>query len=76
VAFHFKQWGEFGPCDLHPPGIAQISVVASDGRHLKTDAAVLGAPYDNKAEIIARFGKALAGRLLDGVEHNGMPRGF
>lgn len=70
TAFFFKQWGEYGPVDLHPPGTAPSSVVCSDGKHL-TGAAILDDGPD--AEIVALFGKRRAGRLLDGVEHNGMP---
>lgn len=73
TAFFFKQWGEYGPCETHPPGTAVCSVIASSGRHLQGPEAVWGEPGDGRAEIIARFGKARAGRLLDGVEHNAMP---
>jgi protein gp37 len=72
VPFLFKQWGEYGPCEIQPVGTARLSVVASDGRHL-THNAVSGAPDDRNAEIIGKFGKKAAGRLLDGVEHNGFP---
>ena len=34
-----------------------------------------GNPNDEHAEIIARFGKRAAGRLLDGIEHDAMPEG-
>ncbi|GEP12291.1 DUF5131 family protein [Methylobacterium gnaphalii] len=74
VAFLFKQWGEYGPCELHPPGTAVCSVIGSSGRHMTGRDAVCGDPEDAHAEIIARFGKSRAGRLLDGVEHNGMPQ--
>lgn len=73
VAFLFKQWGEYGPCELHPVGTATCSVVAMDGRHLTGRDAVVGAPEDANAEIISRFGKKLAGRILDGRIHDGMP---
>ncbi len=72
VAFFFKQWGEFGPCELHPPGTARLSTLLLDGRHL-TGKNVLDHPEDNSGEIIARFGKSRVGRLLDGIEHNAMP---
>ena len=68
-----KQWGEYGPCELHPPGTAECSVVTSTGRHLVGQDAVWGDPCDERAEIIARFGKTKAGRLLDGREHLEFP---
>ncbi|MGL5446581.1 MAG: phage Gp37/Gp68 family protein [Rhabdaerophilum sp.] len=71
VPFFFKQWGEWGLYDA--------------GWHDFTDAdpsGVFGAP-GSKAAIffnngsnpvqIIPLGKKRAGRLLDGVEHNGMP---
>ncbi|MBN9459011.1 MAG: DUF5131 family protein [Bosea sp.] len=73
TAFMLKQWGEYGPCELHPPGTAECSVVTSTGRHLVGQDAVWGDPSDERAEIIARFGKTKAGRLLDGREHLEFP---
>lgn len=49
VAFHLKQWGEWGPYDRGRDGGPAID------------------------EPLQRFGKQLAGRLLDGQEHNGFP---
>jgi protein gp37 len=72
VPFFFKQWGEYGPCELAPAGTAALSVVTSRGTHL-VGKRVLDEPSDQAAEIIARLGKARAGRLLDGIEHNGFP---
>lgn len=72
VAYFFKQWGEFAPCELHPAGTAPLSVITSDGRHL-SGKNVLDHPQDKNAEIIARFGKARAGRLLDGRTHDEFP---
>jgi len=73
VPFLFKQWGEYGPCELYPAGKAVCSVIASDGTHLTGSAAVTGFPEDRHAEIISKFGKVTAGRELDGVEHNAFP---
>ena len=72
VPFYFKQWGEFGPCELHPPGSAAYSIVLHDGRHLENHN-VLDRPGDHTGEIIVRFGKRRAGRLLDGVLHDEYP---
>jgi protein gp37 len=70
VAFHFKQWGNWAPIDEtyadHP---VSLPLRASIG-HAWTDSPELVGP---NAQWLACFGKARAGRLLDGVEHNGMP---
>lgn len=73
VPFLFKQWGEFGPSELYPPGTAICSVISTEGEHLTGKDAIWGKPDDVGAEIISRFGKKAAGRRLDGVEHNGFP---
>lgn len=69
VPFLFKQWGEWGPAgDFEPyPGDARAQTARQfidtdrDGRQ-------------RRGPIMIRFGKKAAGRLLDGVEHNGFPR--
>lgn len=67
VAFLFKQWGEWVP-EAHGSG---WMILDRDGG--------LDVPDDrwadeSKGEVVAtRVGKKRAGRLLDGVEHNGMP---
>ena len=55
VEFHFKQWGEWAP-SLRMPG--QEVAEAAD-------------QWPRDAQPMARIGKKRAGRLLDGVEHNG-----
>lgn len=73
VPFLFKQWGEWGPVELEPPGCAApMGVICSDGDLLLGEDMTARAD-DPDAEIISRFGKKLAGRLLDRVEHNGRP---
>lgn len=57
VPFLFKQWGEWAPDAAH--GIAYEGVCCN-----------WGGDYDNAVE---RVGKKLAGRLLDGVLHDGYP---
>jgi len=69
IAFHFKQWGEYGPCELHPPGAAPLSAVTSTGRHLTAKGALTEHMGESGIEIIARFGTRRAGYLLDGREH-------
>jgi protein gp37 len=62
VPFFFKQWGEWSPGSLNE----NWGIVANDGE-LK-----IGDPKLDIAQV-TRVGKARAGRLLDGREHNGMP---
>jgi len=78
VPFHFKQWGEWGPVDSEknpaanrpgspPPnwdGLAGTRLVV--GQRMNGDAIEALWP-------VKRAGKAAAGRLLDGVEHNAFP---
>lgn len=72
VAFHFKQWGAWLPADgwyeSHPVSL----VIRAWGPAGWTDD-----PSDapESAQWVARVGKKAAGRLLDEVEHNGMPAG-
>jgi protein gp37 len=58
VAFLFKQWGEWFPCNFTVTGSKERIVCRSEGFDL--------------AEM-HRVGKKRAGRLLDGVEHNEYP---
>ncbi|NLS27953.1 hypothetical protein S2M10_29550 [Sphingomonas sp. S2M10] len=72
VPFLFKQWGEWRDRGGHVP-IAR--------RNFRTHIAYLdvdtgkGKPHPNRCsdETMIKMGKAAAGRLLDGVEHNGFP---
>lgn len=68
VAFHFKQWGEWLPISTHFPGF-KAGTVHFDGRSFT------GKQLRELDETIVavKVGKKAAGRLLDGVEHNGMP---
>jgi protein gp37 len=70
VPFHFKQWGEWGPTAFEAnkhkgPSAAQVG----DGVYGTT----FGEPGRSYVWPVQRHGKAAAGRLLDGVEHNGFP---
>lgn len=66
ISFLFKQWGEFGPAfgpDLMPTGLrwsgeAQRAVARGTA---------------TVEQATRRLGKRIAGRLLDGVEHNAFP---
>lgn len=70
VPFLFKQWGEYGPYGGEP-GV--------DGFWLDPNGSVYQGPTQwppNDGEprsYMIRWGKKRAGRLLDGVQHDGMP---
>jgi len=73
VPFLFKQWGEFLPSgadadDPAVPDVPDTRLFWSNGE--KWDC------FDGQRaglDLVARVGKKAAGRLLDGVEHNGVP---
>ena len=77
VPFLFKQWGEWEPREewsgLHlrtsPRKFERMTAVMPDGSPCPDDAV----PQDVGAHRMALVGKKAAGRLLDGVEHNGFP---
>jgi protein gp37 len=75
VAFFFKQFGEYAPSSeqewADDDGSHHHLLVAPDGRYGDTVADLLTMPKG--AAWLRRVGKAKAGRLLDGLEHNGMP---
>jgi len=77
VPFFFKQWGSWqdgSNANMHESG-----AILLDGRYFSDDAweAVKRIPkdewYANKPTVVSRVGKAVAGHLLDGVEHFAYP---
>lgn len=64
VPFHFKQWGEWAPVASWPS--------FRSGTPADVDVNDKVRALDAKVRTW-RVGKKRAGRLLDGVEHNGMP---
>ncbi|UNJ22078.1 hypothetical protein [Microcystis phage vB_MweS-yong2] len=73
VPFFFKQWGEWGvgaSRDTHagwrPGDLIRTTTIFGDPAWIATTENVW-------SPLMERFGKAAAGRLLDGVEHNDMP---
>lgn len=70
VPFMFKQWGEYSgdPATLAEP--RKWTMVDRDGKTLASAGSTV-----NMGPIthVAKVGKKAAGRLLDGVEHNGRP---
>ena len=67
VAFHFKQWGEWAP--RHSWDHRRMVAIDAAGNRVSDDLR----PQDVGGQRFARIGKKRAGRLLDGVEHNGLP---
>lgn len=57
VPFLFKQWGEWVPMMGHAEGVP-----VNGKKHTFPDGTIMG-----------RAGKSTAGRLLNGIEHNGFP---
>lgn len=78
VPFLFKQWGEWLPDGLLPTGhirrgclMRATGEMASVDKHAK---AILTGTFDFSGwQHFSAVGKKRAGRLLDGVEHNGFP---
>jgi protein gp37 len=66
VSFFFKQWGEYVPVGNDLSGCAKY--LTRSGILVKE-----GDPGYRDSEVVDRVGKKRAGRLLDGIEHNGMP---
>jgi hypothetical protein len=80
VPFFFKQWGEWGPIvstggNPAPAGQLNRHTVAwsSTRSRIGQTGWHAGHGEDRPSTILDNIGKARAGRLLDGVEHNGMP---
>jgi len=83
VPFFFKQWGECCPlrADLIPVPRQNIGWVSLDGRSkfdcTEADHKPMYRDDDKHGSAFwaqtLRVGKKRAGRLLDGVEHNGFP---
>ncbi|QTL01948.1 phage Gp37/Gp68 family protein [Aquabacter sp. L1I39] len=73
IPYFFKQWGEWAPrraaakSDLFDA--RKTMIVRPDGI---TTSGLMA--YDETAWVMDRVRKSSAGRLLDGIEHNGMPR--
>lgn len=85
IAFHFKQWGEWSPNIGAVDGWAiDDNPEISRFEHREWEDGSWSEPffpmwcdfsdgnYDEE-QCVSRIGKRRAGRMLDGVEHNGMP---
>lgn len=75
TSFFFKQWGEWGPDDFIQTNAKSVWLspdgTTIDGGILEVQAADCVKPVI----LTVRLGKARSGRMLDGQEWDGMPRG-
>lgn len=69
VAFLFKQWGSWQPIDKWQGGPTPQRAIMLDASPCPDDAV----PQDVGAHRFVHVGKKAAGRLLDGVLHDGYP---
>lgn len=72
VPFFFKQWGEWAVHRMRPGEDLGADLRADRVRHVCRDRENDG-HFREGDRHMQRVGKAAAGRLLDGVERNGMP---
>jgi protein gp37 len=79
IPYLFKQWGEHIPCYDAEDDRGQPTWDAADGgpegrfEGVRAKVKWFGKDAGPNEDGMARVGKKRAGRLLDGVEHNGMP---
>ena len=87
VAFHFKQWGEWAEIGHDEEGPKVIEVRTQRGRDMHSARATGQIGFISKqgqffateddirarARLMHRIGKKAAGRMLDGVTHDGLP---
>lgn len=77
VPFFFKQWGEYHPSDAadHPEDCKSDNIVAFRPDRTTTYSHWEAAYWASREgeQGVCRIGKKAAGRLLDGVEHSGVP---
>ncbi len=77
VAFFLKQWGEWAPgeCGKGPPTRTECvaSFIAGSWNFGKQTPRESAEGHHLDEPDVYRLGKIAAGRLLDGIEHNGFP---
>ena len=73
VPFLFKQWGEWAP-HQPTPGFDEGGALRNGTvRYIEGDGRQPDGHFRRGDAAVRRIGKKAAGRLLDGVEHNGYP---
>jgi protein gp37 len=80
VPYFYKQWGEWAPVDYEVHARDYAAAANGEGpwhREALIDQSGTVLPSDSMPylgrEMVRRFGKKAAGRLLDGQEHNAVP---
>lgn len=77
VPFFFKQWGEWAPSNQAAAGLDDCYERSSSGGWVETDgrhtAGETAQPAGAGSAHTFKLGKRLAGRQLDGAEHNAYP---
>lgn len=74
VPFFFKQWGSWQPVEAVEGPHGPLCALTAAGHRVPVGAIPAEKNEDGwTAWIFEKVGKMAAGRLLDGVEHNGMP---
>jgi protein gp37 len=76
VAFHFKQWGNWLPVldrdNDDPDWRSNYTDLRDEKRAIINLAGGMGF-HGDRVHVVENVGKARAGRLIDGIEHNGFP---
>lgn len=73
VPFLFKQWGEWAPHTVLPGGDEGGDLRRGHVRYLPGDGREADGTFRQGDAAVARLGKRVAGRLLDGKTHAGYP---
>lgn len=78
VPMLFKQWGEWAPAHSAPSGTAGAYAIACSPSHtgqpvFPVDAYPRMIDLFGGSSVMQRVGKKVAGRLLDGAQHDGFP---
>lgn len=73
VPFLFKQWGEWAPHQARAGGDEGGDLRRGHVRYLQGDGRELDGHFRKGDAAVARIGKKVTGRLLDGVQHDGYP---
>jgi len=73
VPFLFKQWGEWAPHQARAGGDEGGDLRRGHVRYLQGDGREPDGHFRKGDAAVARIGKKAAGRLLDGVQHDGYP---
>lgn len=72
LPFLFKQWGQWSPVGTGPDSAANGTIRRGTMRIVKVDGSS-GEHFQPGDALMSDVGKALAGRLLDGRLHDGLP---